>query len=68
MIKAEDAAGDALFERRLCGNGSKGPRYADWALAATASPRHVLLIRRLLSRPDNPTFACAGLQKTSLPR
>ncbi len=56
VIKAEDAAGDAVFERRSCGNGSKGPRYADWALAATASPRHVLLIRRLLSRPDNLTF------------
>ena len=56
VIKAEDAARDAVFERRSCGNGSKGPRYADWALAATASPRHVLLIRRLLSRPDNLTF------------
>ena len=56
VIKAEDAAGDAVFERRSCGNGSKGPRLADWALAATASPRHVLLIRRLISRPDNLTF------------
>ena len=56
VIKAEDAAGDAVFERRSCGNGSKGPRLADWALAATASPRHVLLIRRLISRPGNLTF------------
>ena len=56
MIKAEGAVKDAVFERRSCGNGSKGPRYADWALAATASPRHVLLIRRLLSRPDNLAF------------
>ena len=56
VIKAQDAARDAVFERRSCGNGSKGPRYANWALAATASPRHVLLIRRLLSRPDNLTF------------
>ena len=56
MIKAEGAVRDAVFERRSCGNGSKGPRYADWALAATASPRHVLLIRRLLSRPDNLAF------------
>ncbi len=56
VIKAEDAAGDAVFERRSCGNGSKGPRYADWALAATASPRHVLLIRRPLSRLGNLTF------------
>ncbi|HEX9356928.1 MAG TPA: transposase [Streptosporangiaceae bacterium] len=56
VIKAEGAVRDAVFERRSCGNGSKGPRYADWALAATASPRHVLLIRRLISRPDSLTF------------
>jgi SRSO17 transposase len=56
VIKAEDAARDAVFERRSCGNGSKGPRYADWALAATASPQHLLLIRRLISRPGNLTF------------
>ena len=56
VIKAADAVKDAVFERRSCGNGSKGPRYADWALAATAGPRHLLLIRRLLSRPDNLTF------------
>ena len=56
VIKAEDAAGDAVFERRSCGNGAKGPRLADWALTATASPRHLLLIRRLLSRPDNLAY------------
>jgi len=56
VIKAEDAARDAVFERRSCGNGAKGPRLADWALMATASPRHVLLIRRLLSRPDDLAF------------
>jgi SRSO17 transposase len=56
VIKAADAVKDTVFERRSCGNGSKGPRYADWALAATASPRHHLLIRRLISRPDNLTF------------
>ena len=56
VIKAEDAAGHAVFEQRSCGNGAKGPRLADWALTATASPRHVLLIRRLISRPDDPAF------------
>jgi hypothetical protein len=56
VIKAEDAAGHAVFEQRSCGNGAKGPRLADWALTATASPRHVLLIRRLISRPDDLTF------------
>ena len=56
VIRADQAAGDAVFEQRSCGNGSKGPRFADWALMATSSRRHVLLIRRLLSRPDDLTF------------
>ena len=56
VIRAEAAMQDAVFERRSCGNGSRGPRLADWALAATASPRHVLLIRRLISRPGSLTF------------
>jgi SRSO17 transposase len=56
VITAGGAVSDAVFERRSCGTGSKGPRYADWALAATASPRHHLLIRRLLSRPDSLAF------------
>jgi Transposase DDE domain len=45
-----------VFERRSCGTGTKGPRFSDWALIATARPRQYLLIRRLLSRPDNLTF------------
>ena len=56
VTRAEDAVRDAAFEQRSCGNGSKGPRFADWALLATSSPRHVLLIRRLISRPDDLTF------------
>ncbi len=56
VIKAGDAARDAVFERRSCGNGAKGPRLADWALLATGSGRHFLLIRRLLSRPGDLTF------------
>jgi len=56
VIRADQAVRDAVFERRSCGNGSKGPRVADWALTATASPRHVLLIRRLLSRPGDLAF------------
>src|SRR5229473_2201314 len=55
-IKAEEALRDAVFERRSCGNGSKGPRYSDWALIATASPRRLLLIRRSVCRPDHVTF------------
>jgi SRSO17 transposase len=55
-IRADEAARDAVFERRSCGTGTKGPRISDWAMIATASPRHFLLIRRLLSRPDQLTF------------
>jgi SRSO17 transposase len=50
VIRADQAIRDAVFERRSCGNGTKGPRYADWALAATAGPREFLLIRRLPGR------------------
>jgi hypothetical protein len=56
VIRADQAIPDAVFERRSCGNGSKGPRYSDWALTATADPREYLLIRRLISRPDQYTF------------
>jgi SRSO17 transposase len=56
VTRAGDAVRDAVFERRSCGNGSKGPRYADWALIATGSPRHFLLIRRLISRPGDLAF------------
>lgn len=55
-IRADAALADVVFERRSAGIGSKGRRYADWALVATASPHHHLLIRRLISRPDQYTF------------
>jgi SRSO17 transposase len=52
-VRADQAIQDAVFERRSCGNGEKGPRYADRALVATADPREFLLIRRLNSRDKN---------------
>ena len=55
-IRADQAVTDAIFERRSCGNGSKGPRYSDWAMTATAVAGQCLLIRRLISRPDSCTF------------
>jgi SRSO17 transposase len=55
-IRADQAVEHAVFERRSCGNGSKGPRYSDWAMTATATPGQYLLIRRLVSRPDSHTF------------
>src|SRR5450756_702910 len=48
---------DAVFEYRSCGNGTKGPRYGDWAVIATARPREFLLIRRL-DREKNPYTFC----------
>jgi SRSO17 transposase len=55
-IRADEAVKDAVFERRSCGNGSKGPRYSDWAMTATSIPGQYLLIRRLISRPCQFTF------------
>ena len=55
-IRADQAVDHAVFERRSCGNGSKGPRYSDWAMTATAVEGQYLLIRRLVSRPDSYTF------------
>jgi SRSO17 transposase len=36
------------WQRLSCADGSKGPRLYDWALVATKSPRHHLLVRRSL--------------------
>lgn len=52
-VKAEDAARDAVFEKRSAGNGTKGPRWGWWALTATADPEEFLLVRRL-EREKNP--------------
>lgn len=46
-VRAEDAARDAVFERRSAGNGTKGPRWGWWALLATEDPEELLLVRRL---------------------
>jgi len=56
VTRADQAVKDAVSGRRSCGTGTKGPRLADWALTGTASPRHFLLIRRLISRPDQYTY------------
>ncbi|HUY45016.1 MAG TPA: IS701 family transposase [Streptosporangiaceae bacterium] len=55
-IRADQAVASAVFERRSCGTGTKGPRISDWALIATGRPRQLLLIRRLISRPGQLTF------------
>ncbi len=42
VIRADQAAADAVFERRSCGTGSKGPRISDWALIATGRPLNII--------------------------
>jgi SRSO17 transposase len=37
------------WQRRSCGNGSKGPRLYDWALIEATGPAHQVLVRRSLS-------------------
>jgi hypothetical protein len=39
-----------------CGPGSKGERHYAWAWIGTASPRHFLLIRRSLNRPNDLAY------------
>ena len=56
VIRADQARSEAVFERRPCGNGTKGPRYSDWALLATADPQEFLLIRRLDRDENQDTF------------
>jgi len=46
----------AAWETRSCGRGCKGHRDYAWAWAATASPRHWVLIRRSLSDPSDLAF------------
>src|SRR6266487_1845961 len=44
------------WETRSCGPGCKGHRDYAWAWAATASPRHHVLIRRSLSDPSELAY------------
>ncbi len=46
----------AAWETRSCGPGCKGHRGYEWAWAATASPRHWVLIRRSLTDPSDLAF------------
>ena len=53
VTRADQAIREAVFEQRSAGNGTKGPRYAGWALLGTKDPREFLLIRRLPDRGKN---------------
>lgn len=68
----EEVPADA-WQRLSCGDGSKGPRFYDWALLRTNAPEprrftRWLLIRRSLSDPSEIAyFACGGPPATTLP-
>lgn len=44
------------FEERAAGPGTNGPRWYEWAMIATASPEHFLLIRRAAETQATPTI------------
>jgi SRSO17 transposase len=59
------------WTRRSCGQGAKGPRVYDWAMVATTSPHHALLIRRSTTNPDDVAYFYAYVpdgQALTLPR
>lgn len=60
---------DSAWQRRSCGNGAKGHRWYDWALIATTSPAHHLLVRRSITRPDELAFyLCHTTKQVALPQ
>jgi len=67
-VRADRAVARAVFEQRSPGDGTKGPRYSDWALLATADPGELLLIRRLDRDKNQYTYylchAAAGRPAT----
>ena len=61
----------AGWQQVSCGDGSKGPRFYDWALIATGSPVHHLLVRRSLTpnakgERELAFFTCRGPAGTTL--
>ena len=46
-------------QRLSCADGSKGPRLYDWALIATKSPQHHLLVRRSIQPNDKGVLELA---------
>jgi SRSO17 transposase len=67
------AVSPAAWERRSCGNGTKGARYYDWAAVAVtvkdqppaAGHVHTLLIRRSVSEPAEIEYFLAHAPQTT---
>ncbi|MFZ0044774.1 MAG: IS701 family transposase [Streptosporangiaceae bacterium] len=56
----------AGWQQLSCGDGAKGPRFYDWALIATTSPDHHLLVRRPVTGGELAFFTCHAPAGTSL--
>jgi hypothetical protein len=46
------------WQRLSCADGSKGPRFYDWALIGARSPQHHLLVRRSLQPNEKGVLEC----------
>lgn len=55
-VLAEKKVPQRAWNRLSCGQGAKGPRLYDWALVATAGPRHHLLVRRSIADPSDLSY------------
>ncbi|WP_345097916.1 IS701 family transposase [Planomonospora venezuelensis] len=59
----------SAWQRHSAGPGAKGQRRYDWALIATTSPAHQLLVRRSVTRPSELAFyLCHSLAPVPLIR
>jgi SRSO17 transposase len=56
----------AGWQQVSCGDGAKGPRFYDWALIATASEAHHLLVRRPVGGGELAFFTCHAPAGTPL--
>jgi hypothetical protein len=67
-VRADSILDRAVFEMRSAGDGAKGPRYAQWALFATADPGEFLMVRKLDREQNQYTYylchAAAGRPAT----
>jgi SRSO17 transposase len=56
----------AGWQQISCGDGAKGPRFYDWALIATSSTVHHLLVRRPVGGGELAFFTCHAPAGTTL--
>jgi SRSO17 transposase len=68
-MRADDLAARVLaagWQQVSCGDGAKGPRFYDWAVIATTSAVHHLLVRRPVGGGELAFFTCHAPAGTTL--